>query len=496
MSDTFGPFIVKRGSDGTTFPTEVGRVNAPGPYTLDDLLADADPARSPTGKWIYTINETTSGNVVVPYNSVKIDSVKQGTCQKLWQISPSGQGDARCAGLRGDAAGNMIATGWFSGTGNFGNGNKTSSGGGGAQDIFLVKYNSNNQIVFYNQYGNGSHANANAVTVDGAGNVIITGDYNTVKINLGGSDLQPLGPNNLTFVAKYNGAGTHQWSAATAAGTGTAIAVDSGDDVYVLSKDVSGNILLKKLLGTDGSVAWTNTVSNNSGASALGIAVSTNKVLITGSFFDSLDYGAGTLSGGGMFLIQFNTADGSFATLAKSYAGCVGRAIAIAPTGNIIVTGSVANGKSVGGDAASGPDQFIAGYRPNGDFLWQYLNGYSVLVTGRAVTINTDGYLVYVSGCSGLYFGPGTDSLSGNGATDYGAAAFVASGDTKPVWKWSKVSGQPNATGTSEGFACGIDSGGRVFTGGYFNQMADFGDGFLGSAASAQAAGFIAQYSA
>lgn len=499
MPDTFGPFIVKRGSDGVTFPTEVGRVNAPGPYTLDDQLADADPAQSPTGKWIYTVSETTSGNVVVPYNTVPISSIKQGTCQKVWQISPLSSSvpgnDCYVNGLKGDALGNMFAAGWFGGIANFGGGNISSQNH--QHDAWVGVYDSANSLGFLNHYGNGSLVQFTALTVDSSGNAIVTGSFQGANANLGGTDLVYTGnPNENILVAKYSNVGSHQWSVKLGLGTGMSIA-SSGTDIYVFAKDPGANLVIRKLSGADGSVVWTKTITSDSNANAYAIAILSNKVLVTGSYDGTLDYGSGTISGGGMFLLQFNTSDGAFATLARSYPGCLGRGIAISQTGNIVLTGSISAGATVGGEASFLSGSFVSGYTSSADFLWQYFNGNGSLNTGLSVTVSSTGILVVTFACDSLYFGPGTDPIQGNGTTDYGAAVFAISGDAKPTWKWSQVSGrQVSGTGTSRGLSSGIDSSGRVFTGGYFNQVGYFGDGLTGTAGSLQSAGFIAQYSA
>ena len=83
-------------------------------------------------------------------------------------------GDDRGAGVAVDGSGNVIMTGGFAGSVNFGGSTLVDLGGG---DIFLAKYSSSGAHQWSKRFGSNSALGdaSSGVAVDGAGNIIITG---------------------------------------------------------------------------------------------------------------------------------------------------------------------------------------------------------------------------------------------------------------------------------------------------------------------------------
>ena len=136
---------------------------------------------------------TSAGNTdlfVVKYNS-------SGTKQWTKQLGSSGRDSAN--GIAIDSSENVYVTGMTFGGLDW----NTSTG---ANDLFVVKYNSSGTKEWTEQLGSASTDAANAVATDSSGNVYVTGytegglDGNT---SAGRSDL---------FVVKYNSSGTKQWT--------------------------------------------------------------------------------------------------------------------------------------------------------------------------------------------------------------------------------------------------------------------------------------------
>ena len=73
-----------------------------------------------------------------------------------------------------DGSGNVFVTGIFSGTVDFGGGNLVSAG---SVDIFVAKYNANGVHQWSKRLGGTGGEIGQAVAVDGSGNVVVTGDF-------------------------------------------------------------------------------------------------------------------------------------------------------------------------------------------------------------------------------------------------------------------------------------------------------------------------------
>ncbi|HTF05793.1 MAG TPA: SBBP repeat-containing protein, partial [Bacteroidia bacterium] len=98
----------------------------------------------------------------------------------------------------------------------------------GDYDIMVAKYSPDGYLYWYNQYAGGGNGNdfATALTIDGSGNVIITG-----------SVVNDVLDSNDVVTIKYNSSGTQQWATSYHGGTGS----DVGTDIVA---DASGNIFV------------------------------------------------------------------------------------------------------------------------------------------------------------------------------------------------------------------------------------------------------------
>ena len=124
-----------------------------------------------------------------------------------WSQSFGDIGDQIAYSVATDASGNVIITGDFSGTVNFGGGNLTSAG---STDIFVAKFNSDGVHQWSKRFGDLAAQHGYSVATDASGSVIITGDFNGT-VNFGAFNFTSSGLSDI-FVAKYNAAGVYQWS--------------------------------------------------------------------------------------------------------------------------------------------------------------------------------------------------------------------------------------------------------------------------------------------
>jgi hypothetical protein len=216
----------------------------------------------------------------------------------------------------------MLVTGLFSGTANFGGGDLVSAG---FNDIFVAKYNSAGTHQWSHGFGSTGGDVGYGVDVDGAGNALVTGHFQGT-VNFGGDNLVSLGQNEI-FVAKYNSAGTHQWSQRFGGPLG-----EIGNDIAV-----------------DG---WGN-------------------ALVTGYFQGTVDFGGGELTSAGgfdVFVAKYDS-DGvhRWSQRFGSTTGDFGNAVAMDGSGNVRVTGVFRGTANLGGGgltSAGSDDMFLAMYAP------------------------------------------------------------------------------------------------------------------------------------
>ena len=131
---------------------------------------------------------------------------------------------------------------------------------------------------------------------------------------------------------------------------------------------------------------------------------------------------------------------------------------------------------------------FLAAYDPSGNYLWAKTTGSSG-DSGAAVAIDGNGNLAVTGrAASAIYFG-GSQSLFGNGQANCFIASFTISGNTAPIYRWTKYFGT-TTDGASAGNAVGLDPAGDVLAGGLFMSTIDFG----GVSATAAMAGYSSAF--
>jgi len=134
-------------------------------------------------------------------------------------------------GIATDGTSNVVITGVFNNTVNFGGSNLVSAG---FADIFLAKYNSSGTHQWSFRYGDVGGDNGFGVACDAAGNVAITGSAGS-NIDFGGGFLIGNGGAD-SYIAKLNSSGGHLWSRRL----GTPGVNDDGRSVAI---DALGNVV-------------------------------------------------------------------------------------------------------------------------------------------------------------------------------------------------------------------------------------------------------------
>jgi hypothetical protein len=275
-----------------------------------------------------------------------------------------------------DASGNVIVTGHFWGTVDFGGGALTSAG---YNDIFVAKFGSDGAHLWSKRFGDGNNQEAYSVAVDASGNVIVTGDF-WGAVDFGGGTLTSAGDWDI-FVAKFG----------------------SADGAYIWSKRFG-----------DGDYQVANAVAVDA----------SGNVIVTGTFYSAVDFGGGTLTSAGnadIFVAELGPVDG--ADLWSKRFGDEdwqnGQAVAVDVSGNVIVTGNFKGAVDFGGGAltsAGNEDIFVAKLGPAaGAHLWSKRFGDGSGQEARAVAVDASGNAI-VTG----YF---------LGAVDFGGSTLTSAGD-------------------------------------------------------------------
>jgi hypothetical protein len=160
-----------------------------------------------------------------------------------------------------DLAGNVIIVGAFAGLVNFGGSDLVSQGG---DDLFVAEFDSLGNHVWSKSFGDGADQSASAVTTDKAGNILITGTFagtvnfgNGPLVGAGGSDVfvAKLDPSGKSLWSRRFGDIQAQQGFAIAAGKNGEIVLTGQFDgvldfggVPALMNSGASDIFLAKLL--------------------------------------------------------------------------------------------------------------------------------------------------------------------------------------------------------------------------------------------------------
>jgi Beta-propeller repeat len=337
-------------------------------------------------------------------------------------------------GVATDAAGNVYVTGLFFGTLNLGGGVLTSTG---QNDLFVAKFDPSGAHVWSENFGDVSVQTARSIAVDGAGHVLVAGDFaGTIKFLPAGQ-----------------------------------ISTSGGLDAFVIAFDNTGQPLWGKAFG-DGADQTAQAVA----------ADASGNVLVTGKFGGVVDFGGGPLSTAGLndvFVVELDKQGNYVWSKRFGTAGDDGGAgIAADPTGNVLVTGYFSdNPISFGGASLpnqGGQDAFLAELDPTGAHLWSHAAGDASTQGALGVAVDSGGNVAFTGYMGGSAdFGGGV--LSGNGM----GSVFVAKYSSAGAHLWSKVTGAGGASLTLPA-AVATDPSGAVLVTGQLNTPTDFGGGSIG----------------
>ena len=346
----------------------------------------------------------------------------------LWAVKAKVTDDEMQFGLALDEEGNAYLAGTFEGTTSFGSHTLTSSGD---MDIYVAKLDADGSWLWAVKAGGLGRDRGYCITVDGAGNVYVTGEYSGTA-SFGDHTLTSSGCDDI-FVAKLGAAGNWLW-AVKAGGP-------SDDKGYCITLDGAGN------------------------------------VCVTGEFADIATFGDHTLTSSGgddIFVAKLNP-DGSWLWAAKAL-GTTGldvASIAADSSGNTYVTGTFLDTVNFGNHTLTtnnNDEVFVAKLDADGNWLWAAQAGGELHNRGFDIVLDDAGN-AYTTGfyCAPATFGDHTLT----GCADENLDIFVAKLNADGNWLWAVPAGGP---GVDAGLGVALDGAGNVYVTGGVGSTATFGD--------------------
>ena len=251
---------------------------------------------------------------------------------------------------------NVYLIGYFQGTADFGGGNLVSNGG---NDIVVAKYDASGAHVWSQSFGGTSNDQGRAVTVDYFGNVIISGFFFDT-VNFGGGNLVSAGNSDM-FLAKYDASGNHVWSqrlGGTYIDQPQDIVTDGGANIYLTGTswsdiDLGGGLHVNLGLGdaflakfnSGGGHTWSQFYASTGNDLGYGVAVDAlSRVVITGQFTGTIDFGGGGVTSAGdfdIFLAKYGiTGTHIWSQALGGSSGESPEAVAVGTDGTIAITGT------------------------------------------------------------------------------------------------------------------------------------------------------------
>lgn len=355
----------------------------------------------------------------------------------IWSRQYGANGIDRAHSVAVDGGGNVLVTGVFQSTVDFGGGPVTSVMG--TPDIFVLALSPTGGYLISRAFGGPGGDEGSAVAFDSQGNGIIVGHF-TGTVDFGGGALTSAG-NDDGFIVKYSALGLHVWSKRY--GDATAqnfkdVATNANNDIFVTGSfngqiDFGGgpitsfgaaDAMLAKL-DSAGNHMWTRQIGGANVQNGASLAIDLNgNVVVTGSVQSTVDFGLGPLAAAGngdIFIAKYNGNNmPQWAKIFGDNFDQTGLGIDTDMQNNVLLAGRMTGSADLGGGlmtSAGGNDMFMAKFDPAGAHTVSRRVGDSLEQWARSVGTDAANNIVVVGRFQGnVDFGTGT--LTSNGGSD------------------------------------------------------------------------------
>lgn len=433
----------------------------------------------------------------------------QFTAQNLqWARGFGGSFDEESTSIAVDAAGNVYTAGYFWNTVDFdpGPGTFTLTSVGNS-DIYVQKLDASGNFVWAAAMGSVTDDNANDIAVDAAGDVYITGVFNTLcDFDPGPNSVQLITPGGSfdAFVEKLSSSGNYVWvkqMGGSSDDEGKALFLDGSGNIYTTGEfkgtadfnpgsgtanlvSAGGSDIFVQKLTNNGTFVWAASFGGATTDSGNDITVDASGNVITTGFFQALcDFDPGVTSANltssglkDVFISKLNSS-GAY-VWAKQIGGAaddIGNAIANDAAGNVYLTGGFSGlidmdpGTGVVNATSNGLDDiFTLMLAGTGSYGWSALAGGTTSDKGKDIYVNNSE--VYTTGeFSGTVdFDPGAGTANLNSSA---GGVYVQKLSTSGAYTWAF-----NYSGSNV-FGCTLDAAGNVYTTGIFGGTSDMDPG-------------------
>ena len=345
-----------------------------------------------------------------------------------------------------DGAGNVYISGSTSGS--------LFANNLGLYDAFLAKYNASGNLLWSKQIGTSNHDFGVSVALDGTGSIYIGG------VTTGNLFETNVGNKQGTFLAKYDSGGNFLW------GKQHFDTIDP-QDCYSVATDMERNVYMSGVIygnmsgpnagnyftfltkyDSIGNQIWSKQIKSSSMFDSASVAVDgAGNAFLSGRTFQNDLFGPNTGSGS-VYLAKYDSLGNLLWGKQPGIMNDSSNSVAVDKAGNAYICGGTS--ASLNGPNAGLYDAFLSKFDPLGNPLWSRLVGTSNHDYGYSVTIDGEGNAFI----SGWY-----DSSTGTGGD-----AFLAKIDSSGNLLWTKQIGT-SSNDLSNSVA--VDGDGKVYICGY-----------------------------
>jgi hypothetical protein len=208
-----------------------------------------------------------------------------------WSQRRGGTGDDFFEDVAADASGNVVITGGFQNSVNFGGGTLNTAGG---YDGFLAKYNTSGVHQWSFRYGGAGEELGVCIAIDAFGKVVLGAGIDSPSVDMGGVSVLATGSLFDCVFAKYSSSGALVWARAAGGGNNdlpSAVGADAAGNVYfgggfsqnidlgggTLAFDHGGNLFCAKYGVGEPGIASIVDVGNDQGRN---VRISINRSLL------------------------------------------------------------------------------------------------------------------------------------------------------------------------------------------------------------------------